>query len=303
MTDILIIGGGPAGLTAAIYAARAGKTVTGCERESVGGQITHAHKVSNYPGLNGISGVELGDRLCAHAMDVGADVQFNSVNALTRDEKGIFHAHTDDGQIEAKAVIFAGGAKPRLLGVDNEEEMVGRGVSYCALCDGSFFAGQDVAVVGGGNSAFSDALFLASVCRSVTLVHRREGFRAEAAQIDAARQTENIRFLTGYTVESLEGHQRLQALGLRSREGESARLEVSGVFVALGRVADSDLIRSMVELDAYGYVASGEDCQTKTPGLFVAGDCRAKQVRQLTTATSDGTVAATAACEYLDMLK
>lgn len=303
MTDIVIIGGGPAGLTAAIYAARAGKSVTVCERESMGGQITHAHKVSNYPGLNEISGVELGDRLCSHAMDVGADVQFNSVNAVTRDAQGIFHVDTDDGEIEARAVIYAGGAKPRPLGVEREEEMVGRGISYCALCDGSFFAGQDVAVIGGGNSAFSDALFLAGVCKSVTLVHRREGFRAEAAQILAAEQMENIRFMTGYTAQALEGADRLEAVTLRHRDGGQFRLEVSGAFVALGRVADCDLIAHLVELDEYGYVASGEDCCTKCAGLFVAGDCRSKQVRQLTTATADGTIAATAACEYLDRLK
>lgn len=300
MTDILIIGGGPAGLTAAIYAARAGKTVTLCERESMGGQITHAHKVSNYPGINGISGAELGDQLCAHAMDMGAEIEFTSVESLGRDETGIFHAVTEDGEIEARAVIFAGGAKPRPLGVENEEALIGSGISYCALCDGAFFAGQDVAVVGGGNSAFSDALFLAGVCRSVTLIHRREGFRAEQAQIDAAKNTKNIRFLLNTTVEALEGEDQLTGLRVKTLNG-TEQLAVSGVFVALGRVPDTELITQLAELDSHGYVSADESCRTKTPGLFVAGDCRRKAVRQLTTATADGTIAATFACEYLDM--
>lgn len=300
MTDILIIGGGPAGLTAAVYAARAGKTVTVCERESMGGQITHAHKVSNYPGINGISGTELGDRLCAHAMDMGAQIEFTSVESLTRDEKGIFHAVTEDGEIAARAVIFAGGAKPRPLGVQREEDLTGSGVSYCALCDGAFFANQNVAVVGGGNSAFSDALFLAGVCRSVTLIHRREGFRAEQAQIDAAKNTPNIRFLLNHTVESLEGEWMLTGLNLKGPEGAS-KLDVTGVFVALGRIPDTGLIAHLAQLDESGYVKADESCRTDTPGLFVAGDCRSKTVRQLTTACADGTVAATFACEYLDM--
>lgn len=300
MTDILIIGGGPAGLTAAIYAARAGKSVIVCERESMGGQITHAHKVSNYPGLTEISGTELGDKLCAHAMDMGAQIEFNAVESLTK-EGDAFRAVTEDGEIRAKAVIFAGGAKPRPLGAAREEELVGSGVSYCALCDGAFFAGQDVAVAGGGNSAFNDALFLANICRSVTLVHRREGFRAENAQIEAAKQAKTIRFMTGYTTEALEGADRLTAAILKGKNGETQRLEVSGLFVALGRVPDTALIGDLADLDESGYVLADETCRTKTPGLYVAGDCRRKAVRQLTTATADGTTAATFACEYLDM--
>lgn len=300
MTDILIIGGGPAGLTAAIYAARAGKAVVVCERESMGGQITHAHKVSNYPGLTGLSGAELGDKLCAHAMDMGAQIEFTAVEVLHK-EGAIYRAVTGDGEIQAKAVIFAGGAKPRPLGAAREEALVGRGVSYCALCDGAFFAGQDVAVAGGGNSAFNDALFLANICRSVTLVHRREVFRAENAQIEAAKQAENIRFMTGYTTEALEGQDRLTAAVLRGRDGETRRLEVSGLFVALGRIPDTALIENLAELDESGYVLADETCRTGTPGLYVAGDCRRKAVRQLTTATADGTIAATFACEYLDM--
>ncbi len=301
MTDILIIGGGPAGLTAAIYAARAGKSVTVCEQESFGGQIAQAHQVDNYPALPGISGMELGDKLCAQAMDAGASVEFTGVTSLTRESDGTFTAQTDDGEVKARAVIFAAGAKPRPMGVEREQELTGNGVGYCALCDGAFFKGRDVAVVGGGNTAFSDALFLADVCKTVTLVHRREGFRAEQPLIEAVQKAENIRIMTPYTISALVGEHKLEALTLSHRDsGETVNLPVDGVFVALGRVPDCSLVAEFVDLDPQGFIAADESCQTKTPGLYVAGDCRAKAVRQLTTAVADGTVAATLACEHLN---
>lgn len=301
MQDIIIIGGGPAGLTAALYAARAGKTVTVCEKEAFGGQITQTHQVDNYPGLPGISGLELGDKLLSQAMDAGAQVAFCAVNTLSRRADGIFFLDTDDGPMEARAVIFAGGAKPRSLGVENEADLVGQGISYCALCDGAFFQNQDVAVVGGGNTAFSDALILAATSRSVTLIHRRTGFRAEAPLIRAVEQTANIRVMTPWTVSGLVGDKQLEALQLtHAQTGETQSLPVQAVFVAMGRVPDCNLLEGLADLDAAGYAASDESCRTKTPGLFVAGDCRAKLTRQLTTAVSDGTQAATAACEYLN---
>ncbi len=299
MTDILIIGGGPAGLTAAIYACRAGKTVTLCEKESMGGQITHAHQVSNYPGIPEVSGTLLGDRLCGQAMDMGAEVEFTAVTRLSRREDGTFLAETEDGELTARAVIFAGGAQPRPLGLEGETGLIGNGISYCALCDGAFFGGQDVAVVGGGNSALSDALFLAGLCRTVTLIHRRDGFRAEPNLVERARKTENIHILTGCTVKALEGQERLEGLTLEHQGGANSTLRVSGLFVALGRVPDCGLIVGLARLDESGYAVATEDCRTDTPGLYVAGDCRRKSVRQLTTAVADGTVAATAACEYL----
>ena len=302
MQDIIIIGGGPAGLTAALYAARAGKSVTVCEREAFGGQITQTHQVDNYPALPGITGMELGDKFCAQAMDAGAQVAFCSVNALTRNADGTFALDTDDGPMHARAVIFAGGAKPRPLGVAREEELTGQGVSYCALCDGAFFRNQDVAVVGGGSTAFSDALVLAATCRSVTLIHRRDAFRAEAPLIAAAQNTANIRFQTPCVVTGLQGEDQLEGLTLRYTDGREETLPVQGVFVAMGRVPDCGLIAELAELDAVGCAKAGEDCRTGTPGLYVAGDCRSKHIRQLTTAVADGTVAATAACEYLDAL-
>ena len=278
-----------------MYAARAGYAVTVCEKEGCGGQITQAHRVDNFPGLPGISGIELGDRLCAQAMDAGAQVAFCAAEAIDRQPDGTFSVTTDDGVLEAKAVIFAGGAKPRTLGLANEQALLGRGVSYCALCDGAFFKGQDVAVVGGGSTAFSDAFVLAGLCRSVTLIHRRDGFRAEAPLVEAARKTANIRILTPCTISALQGEDHLTGIMLNTGE----ILPVQALFVALGRVPDCKILSDYVNLDEKSYVLAGEDCTTRTPGLFVAGDCRKKEVRQLTTAVADGTVAAMAACEYL----
>ncbi len=302
MTDVLIIGGGPAGLTAAIYAARAGKTVTVCEKETLGGQITQAHEVQNYPGISAISGMELGDRLCSHAMDCGAEVEFTAVTALTRNDDGSFTAETEDGTLQARAVIFAGGAKPRALALPREEELVGSGVSYCALCDGSFFAGQDVAVVGGGNTAIGDALYLSAICRSVTIIHRRDEFRAEDAVLQSAKEAANIRFVTSATVAQLHGESALEGLTLRHSDGSTSQLAVTGLFVAMGRVPDTSLLAGLLAQSADAYVDAKEDCLTAVSGLFVAGDCRTKEVRQLTTAVADGTTPATAACHYLDKL-
>lgn len=299
MIDVLIIGGGPAGLTAALYAARAGKTVTVCEGESLGGQITQSPKVDNYPGMPGVSGMALGDALCGQAMEAGAVVEFAGVTAVTQIDGG-FRAETEYDAYEAKTVIFAGGAKARPLGVEGERELVGSGVSYCALCDGAFFKGKDVAVVGGGSTAFSDALYLARVCRSVTLIHRRDGFRAEKPLVEAAKQTENLQILTPYNVEALSGADRLTGLVLKNAEtGARMELPVDGVFAAIGHMPDCSLLDGLIDLTD-GYAAAGEDCCTRTPGLFVAGDCRSKAIRQLTTAMADGTAAAVAACEYLD---
>lgn len=303
MIDLLIIGGGPAGLTAAIYAARAGKSVTVCEKESLGGQITQAHQVCNYPGIPSISGMELGDRLCAHAMEAGAQIEFTAVLSLERHADGHFLVQTEDGSLEAKAIIYAGGAKPRTLSLPHEEALVGRGISYCALCDGEFFREKDVAVVGGGSTAVSDALYLADICRSVTLLHRRQDFRAEDILVQEAKQTENIHIRTPYMVTALHGIDALTTLTITHAEhGETQELPVAALFVALGREPDLRMLRTLATLDEDGYGSAAEDCRTKTPGLFIAGDCRQKAIRQLTTAVADGTVAATMACTYVDNL-
>lgn len=305
MTDIAVIGGGPAGLTAALYAARTGKTVTVYERECIGGQITRAPQVENYPGTGRVSGLQLGDSMAAQAEAAGAVISLTDVQKMVKETSGIFRLDTDDGECYAKAVIYACGARPKTLGLPGEAELIGHGVSYCALCDGSFFKEQDVAVVGGGNSAFDDALLLSERCHHVTLIHRRSSFRAEQILVERVKQRNNISLLIDMTVsELIQKNGQLTGLALKSKIGKDETLPVSGLFVALGRLPDTELLADLAALDENGYVISDEKMAvSETPGLFIAGDCRIKSVRQLTTAVSDGTVAAVSACTYLEQQK
>ena len=305
MTDIAVIGGGPAGLTAALYAARAGKSVTVYERECIGGQITRAPQVENYPGTGRVSGLQLGDSMAAQAEAAGAGISLTDVQKIAKESSGIFRLDTDDGEYCAKAVIYACGARPRTLGLPGEAELVGHGISYCALCDGSFFKDQDVTVVGGGNSAFDDALLLSERCHHVTLIHRRSSFRAEQILVDRVKQRKNISLLTDTTVsELIQENGQLTGLKLKSETEKADTLPVSGLFVALGRLPDTELLTGLAALDENGYVfTDGKMAVPETLGLFAAGDCRIKSVRQLTTAVSDGTVAAVYACEYLEKHK
>ena len=302
MTDIAVIGGGPAGLTAALYAARAGKSVTVYERECIGGQITRAPQVENYPGTGTVSGLQLGDSMAAQAEVAGAEISLTDVQKIAKESSGIFRLDTVDGEYYAKAVIYACGARPRTLGLPGEAELIGHGISYCALCDGSFFKNQDVAVVGGGNSAFDDALLLSERCHHVTLIHRRSSFRAEQILVERVKQRNNISLLTGMTVsELIQENGQLTGLTLKIETEKADTLPVSGLFVALGRLPDTELLTDLAALDENGYVFTDEKMAIpETPGLFVAGDCRIKSVRQLTTAISDGTVAAVSACTYLE---
>ena len=305
MTDIAVIGGGPAGLTAALYAARAGKTVTVYERECIGGQITRAPQVENYPGTGTVSGLQLSDRMAAQAEAAGAEISLTDVQKIVKESSGIFRLDTDDGEYYAKAVIYACGARPRTLGLPGEAELIGHGISYCALCDGSFFREQAVAVVGGGNSAFDDALLLSERCRHVTLIHRRSSFRAEQILVERVKQCNNISLLTDMAVsELIQENGQLTGLKLKSKIGKGEALPVSGLFVALGRLPDTQVLVGLAPLDENGYVfTDGKMAVPETSGLFAAGDCRIKSVRQLTTAVSDGTVAAVSACTYLEQQK
>jgi len=305
MTDIAVIGGGPAGLTAALYAARTGKTVTVYERECIGGQITRAPQVENYPGTGRVSGLQLGDSMAAQAEAAGAVISLTDVQKMVKETSGIFRLDTDDGKCYAKAVIYACGARPKTLGLPGEAELIGHGISYCALCDGSFFKEQDVAVVGGGNSAFDDALLLSERCHHVTLIHRRSSFRAEQILVERVKQRNNISLSIDMTVsELIQKNGQLTGLALKSKIGKDETLPVSGLFVALGRLPDTQVLVGLATLDENGYVISDEKMAvSETPGLFIAGDCRIKSVRQLTTAVSDGTIAAISACEYLEKHK
>ena len=298
--DILIVGGGPAGLTAATYARRAGKSVLVIEKNAFGGQITWSPKVENFPGFVSVSGAELGDKLLEQAMEQGAEVELDEVTSVSVRPDGIKTVACDSGAVfEGRALIAAVGAKPRMLGLAREEELVGNGVCFCAVCDGAFYAGKDVAVNGGGNSALQDALLLSEKCRRVYLIHRRDAFRGEQKLVEALEKRENVEFVLRASVAELLGDGELTGIVVE-QDGQRRELPVAGLFVAIGHAPDNGIFSGLMDLDRAGYAASGEDCLTATPGVFVAGDCRAKGVRQLTTAAADGAVAALAACRYLD---
>ena len=297
--DIIIIGGGPAGLTAAVYARRAGKRVLVLEKDALGGQITWSPRVENFPSVLSVSGAELGNRMAEQAMEQGAEVEIEEVSALEKTEDGWRVRCLFGAEYEGRTVILATGARPRMLGVDREEELVGSGVGYCAVCDGAFFKGEAVAVNGGGNSALQDAMLLSEICGRVYLVHRRDSFRGEEKLVEALREKENVEFVLNARITALLGEDSLTGITVE-QEGESRELPVSGLFVAIGHEPDNGAFADFMDLDARGYAASGEDCRTRTEGLFVAGDCRAKGIHQLTTAVADGAVAALAACSWLD---
>ncbi len=301
--DIIIVGGGPAGLTAAIYARRAEKSVLILEKNGFGGQIAQSPRVDNFPGIPSVSGAELSDKMFNHALDLGVEADLSEVTGLTREGSG-FVVHTADGDFSAGAVILATGAKHRRLGIAREEEFAGSGVCYCAVCDGAFYPGRPVAVVGGGDTAVRDALLLSNSCSEVYIIHRRTEFRAEAANVEALRARENVRFVLNSRAVELIGDGELGGVVVEDLESRERRtLEVEGLFVAVGHESDNAPFAALTDTDAQGWFTAGEDCRTPTPGLFVAGDCRAKAVKQLITAAGDGASAAVAACQYLDSLK
>ena len=302
MHDLIIVGGGPAGLTAAIYGLRAGKTVLVIEKNGFGGQIAYSPKVENIPGTISISGAEFADKLTEQAMALGADVELENV---VRIENGdVKRVHTEEGScFEAKAVVLAVGVKHRMLGLAGEEELVGSGISFCAVCDGAFYAGQNVAMIGGGNSALQEALLLSEVCNKVTIVQNLAFFTGEKKLADALATKENVDVLFSTVVaEYLSENGSLTGLRLRDEAGQEQLLNVDGAFLAVGLVPENEAFAPLAELNDWGYFASGEDCTTKTEGIYVAGDCRSKSIRQVTTAAGDGAVAAMAACRYLDRL-
>lgn len=300
MQDILIVGAGTAGLTAAIYAARAGKTVTVLENEAVGGQIATSPQVENYPGFESISGADFSDRLFTQATALGVSVELEKAQAV-RAQDGVFTVETGSESYSARALILATGVKHRRLGLAEEASYLGRGLSYCAVCDGAFFKNRTVAVVGGGNAALQSAIYLSDVAEKVYLIHRRMQYRAEEAVIRAMEAKPNIEPILNKTVAALSGEPLLQSLTLRDTQtGDKSELPVNGVFVSIGKVPANDFCRDIVTLDDAGFIVADESCKTNVPGIFAAGDCRTKTVRQLTTAASDGSIAALAACDYLN---
>ena len=300
MYDIIVIGAGPAGLTAALYARRANKSVLIIEKDGFGGQITHSPKIENFPGFASVSGIELADAMVEQVLGQGAEVELCCVTNV-RAEGDVRIVETDAGTFEAKAVIIAAGVKHRTLGLPGEDALEGHGVSYCAVCDGAFFAGRHVAVIGGGNSALQEAILLAERCTKVTIVQNLAMLTGEQKLQDVLHSRDNVEFIFNTVVDSLQGESELTGLRLHDTEKDTfTDLPVDGMFVCIGLAPNNGAFAEVAALNDYGYVDSDERCLTGTPGVFVAGDCRSKAIRQITTASADGAVAALAACRYVD---
>ena len=302
MYDIIVVGGGPAGLTAAVYALRGGRTVLVVEKNSFGGQIAFSPKVENIPGTIQISGAEFADKLVEQVVNLGADLELEKVTAIEKTESG-FTVRTEEGSaFEGKAVVLALGVKHRMLGLAGEEELVGNGISFCAVCDGAFYTGQHAAMIGGGNSALQEALLLSEVCSKVTIVQNLADFTGEKKLAEAILEKDNVEvFFSTLVDEYLTEDGALKGLRLKNDvTGEKFEIAVDGAFLAVGLQPENDDFATFAKLNAWGYFDSAEDCLTDTAGLFVAGDCRSKRIRQVTTAAADGAIAAMAACHYLD---
>lgn len=298
--DIIIIGGGPAGLSAAIYVSRALKKTLIIEKSVFGGQITQASKVENYPGFEEISGIDLGEKMADQAKKLGVENVYGEVTQIKKNKEN-FTVTVGQKEYLGKVVIYATGASPRKLHVDNEAKLLGSGISYCATCDGAFFKGKTVCVIGGGNTAIDDALYLANLCKKVYVIHRRDSFRGEPVKVTLLKEKENVEFILNATVKSVDGENFVESITLLENMQER-KIKVDGVFVAIGNVPNTKLLEDFVPLTPNGYIITNYDLETSVTGFYAAGDVREKKVRQLTTATNDGTIAAIMACEYLNTL-
>ena len=300
MYDIIIIGGGPAGLTAAIYARRANKNVLVLEAMACGGQIVQAEKIENYPVCPNISGVDFATKLYNQTKELGAEIKFEKAIDII-DKKEYKEVITSNNTYQGKTVILATGSENRKLGLDNEDELVGHGVSYCATCDGMFFKEKEVAVVGGGDTAIDDARYLSNIASKVYLIHRRDTFKAEEQEVEELKTKANIEFILNSNVVKLNTiDNNLSSIDIKNNDGNITTINVSGIFIAVGRVPENQNFAKLINLDNRGYVIAGEDCHTNIDGIFVAGDSRVKELRQLVTAASDGAIAATEAIKYIN---
>lgn len=301
MYDIIVVGGGPAGLTAALYARRANKNVLIIEKATFGGQITYSPKVENIPGFISLTGNEFAEKLVEQVLEQGADVEMAEVLSITDGE--IKKVITDSGEYEAKAVIIATGAKHRMLGLPKEDEFVGEGISFCAVCDGAFYKDKTVAVIGGGNSALQEAILLSDLAKKVYVIQNLDRLTGEVKLAEQLEGKANVEIILGTVVDSLIGENTLEGINVKKVADDSiTSLSLDGMFIAIGLIPQNDIFKNLLALNDYGYADSKEDCLTKTNGVFVAGDCRSKRIRQVATAAADGAIAALAACDYLDSL-
>lgn len=298
MYDIIIVGAGPAGLTAAIYGRRALKKVLVLEALNYGGQIINTLNIDNYPVNPGISGFDFATKLYNQAKDLGAEIKFEKVTNIK--DSDIKEVVTTKDTYQTKTIILATGSENRKLGIEDEEKLVGKGISYCATCDGAFYKNKDVAVVGGGNTAIDDALYLSDIAHQVYLIHRRDSFRAEEAIISKLKEKDNVKFIYNSNVTKLNSDDKLVSIEVTDNNNEKQTIEVSGLFVAVGRIPENENFKDLIDLDESGYIKSDENCHTNIDGIFVAGDNRVKDLRQLVTATSDGAIAASEAINYIN---
>ena len=298
MHDIIIVGGGPAGLTAALYACRANKSVLVMEKAAFGGQITYSPKVENIPGFVSLTGNEFAEKMVEQVLEQGADVEPCEVFEIR--DGDVKTVVTDSGEFQAKAIIIATGARHRLPGLAREEEFIGNGISFCAVCDGAFYEGKDVCVLGGGNSALQEALLLSDICSKVYVVQNLERLTGESKLADKLYEKENVEIITSSVITELLGDEELNGLVIKNDNGEVRTLTVDGLFVAIGLIPQNDIFANVLNLNEYGYADVDESCKAQTKGIFVAGDCRSKRVRQVATACADGAIASLAACDYIE---
>lgn len=296
--DIIIIGGGPAGLTAAVYGLRAGKKVLVIEKGTFGGQITSSPKVENIPGFVSVTGNEFAEKLIEQTMNLGLDVE--CCEALGIIDEDIKTVKTDEGDFYAKSVIVATGTKHRLLGIEKEEEFIGNGISFCAVCDGAFYEDKTVAVIGGGNSALQEAVLLSETCKKVYIVQNLDFLTGEKKLAEQLEKKENVEIILGVTVSKIIADKDIKGIIITKEvTGEETTLDIDGMFIAVGLIPQNEIFKDTLKLNDWGYVEASEDCKTNRDGIFVAGDCRTKRIRQVATAASDGAIAALAACDYI----
>jgi len=298
MYDIIIIGAGPSGLAASIYALRAGKSVLVLEEKNYGGQIINTLDIENYPGENHISGFDFADKLYNQALEQGANIFFEKVVDIKNSK--VKKVITEKSVYKCKAIIIATGNVNRKLDLPNEDSLIGKGVSYCATCDGAFYKGKAVAVIGGGNTALEDALYLSNIANTVYLIHRRDTFRGDEKTINLLKNKDNVKFVYNSVVTKLNANNVLESIEVTKKDNKKETIKVDGIFIAIGRIPENDFFKDLIKIDESGYIIAKENCHTNKKGIFAAGDIRKKEIRQLVTATSDGAVAAMEACKYIN---
>lgn len=296
MYDIIIVGAGPAGLTSALYALRANKKVLVLEAKAYGGQIINASLLENYPGLPNTSGFDFATNLYNQVKDLGGIIKYETVLRIDADKTVI----TNKDKYQAKAIILATGAENRKLNIEREEELVGKGVSYCATCDGNFYKNKTVAVIGGGNTALEDAVYLSNIAKKVYVIHRRDTFRGEVHYINELKNKENVEFILNSNVTKLIGEDKLNAIEVTNNDGSKLELNIDGLFIAVGQAPKNEIFKNIIDLNPAGYIESSDGVHTNMEGIYVAGDTRVKDLRQLTTAVSDGAIASTTAIKEME---